>query len=397
MRYDAGMSTASEQVISTIKRTGLLGGLSPRSFLRDYWHKQPLLIRAAVPGFTGILSADELAGLACEEDVQSRLVICQRGRWQVESGPFTESRFARLPRKNWTLLVQGVNEQLAAAAALLQQFDFIPYARLDDLMVSYAPDGGGVGPHYDSYDVFLLQGSGRRLWRTSQQSDLTLVDGAPLKILRHFQTEHEYLLEPGDMLYLPPQVAHWGIAVGECMTYSIGFRAPSAQELATQFLLYLQENIALEGRYADPDLKLPQHPARIGDSMVRQVVAMLRGIRWDQSVVGNFLGSYLTEPKMHVVFDTPPRLAQETFRKCLQQHGLQLALKTQMLFYQDSFFINGERVEADPAWIPCLRQLADQRQLLPQAFIPSVLADQRLLVLLHEWYLAGYVKIMGKT
>src|SRR3990167_5380334 len=240
MRYDAGMKKTLSGNIQKRQHNALLGDITPRQFLTEYWQKKPLLIRAAYPDFTGLLSADELAGLACEEDVQARLVINRQGKWQVENGPFDEARFAKLPKRDWTLLVQGVNHHLPEAATLLQRFDFIPHARLDDLMVSYAPDGGGVGPHFDSYDVFLLQGQGKRLWRIRSEEDLTLVDGAPLRILKNFKTEQEYLLEAGDMLYLPPHVAHWGIAVGDCITYSIGFRAPSAQELATQFLTYMQ-------------------------------------------------------------------------------------------------------------------------------------------------------------
>ena len=373
------------------ERAALLGGITPRQFLRDYWQKQPLLVRGALPGFSGLLSANELAGLACEEDVQSRLVLHVRGQWRLEHGPFAEARFARLPRKNWALLVQSLNHHLPQAAALLQRFDFIPHARLDDLMVSYAPDGGGVGPHFDSYDVFLLQGQGRRVWRVSRQQDLTLVDGAPLRILRHFQTEQEWLLEPGDMLYLPPHVAHWGIAVGDCMTYSIGFRAPSAQELAHQFLAYLQETLQLEGRYADPQLRLQAHPAEIGAPMVRQVTRMLRALRWDRATVADFLGVYLSEPKPHVVFDPPAAMTAGVFRQRLERQGVALALKTQALFHADWFYINGERVALRPDWADCLRQLADHRQLAPGAPLASVLRDDALLALFLGGYRAGYI------
>ncbi|HYD33010.1 MAG TPA: cupin domain-containing protein, partial [Methylophilaceae bacterium] len=201
-------------------RLDLLGGLTAEQFLQEYWQKKPLLIRNAIPDFSGLLRPEELAGLACEEGVQSRLVSQQRNKWRVEEGPFEEERFLKLPARNWTLLVQEVNHHLDEADALLRRFNFIPYARLDDLMVSYAPDEGGVGPHFDSYDVFLLQGQGKRLWRISEQKDLSLIADAPLRILKHFETEQEWLLGPGDMLYLPPHIAHWGIAKGDCMTYS---------------------------------------------------------------------------------------------------------------------------------------------------------------------------------
>lgn len=366
----------------------LLGGLSARQFLKEYWQKKPLLIRGAVPGFSGLLSADELAGMACEDDVQARLILQNDdGQWQLEQGPLAEARFLGLPQANWTLLVQNVNHYLPQAAELLQQFDFIPHARLDDLMVSYAPDGGGVGPHFDSYDVFLLQGQGKRLWRISEQSDLTLVDNAPLRILKHFHTDQEWLLEPGDMLYLPPQVAHWGIAVGDAMTYSIGFRAPAAQELATHFLAYLQEQINVAGIYADPDLKPARHPAKISAAMVRQVAGMLNNISWHKDDVARFLGSYLSEPESHVVFDAPRAVSRASFHKRLLKHGIGLSPQSQMLFHQDCFFLNGETVEVPLPDQALLKRLADRRKLEAGEFASAALVEQ-----LHSWYLAGYCR-----
>ncbi|MEY3747277.1 MAG: hypothetical protein RL194_736 [Pseudomonadota bacterium] len=369
----------------------LLGGISAKQFLKQYWQKKPLLIRQAIPGFKGLLDGNELAGLACEEEVQSRLVRYVRKQWQVENGPFDETRFAGLGKRHWTLLVQGVNHHLPEAAALLQRFKFIPQARLDDLMVSFAPDGGGVGPHFDSYDVFLLQGHGKRLWRISQQKDLTLVDNAPLKILQNFDTEQEYLLEPGDMLYLPPHVAHWGIAVGDCMTYSIGFRAPSAQELATEFLGYLQERISLQGMYADASLSLQKHPAEIGEDMVTRVSAMLKKIRWNKQSVGEFLGVYLTEPKPHIVFESRSKASLGRFGKSVAANGLSLDLKTQALFWGDQFFINGESMAMAPRWQECLRQLADDRALPPGAVSEHLMQDAGFMQCLFDWYVAGYL------
>lgn len=363
-----------------------LGGLTAQQFLSEYWQKKPSLIRQAFPDFADLLMPDELAGLACEEDAQSRLVLQQRGQWKLETGPFAESRFAKLPKKDWTLLVQGVNHFVPEAADLLQQFSFIPTARLDDLMVSYAPDGGGVGPHFDSYDVFLLQGQGKRLWRISDQADRALVKDAPLKILQHFETQQEWLLEAGDMLYLPPQYAHWGIAVGECMTYSIGFRAPAAQELATQFLGYLQENISLDGMYADPDLQLQAHPAQISTQMVSKVGAMLQAITWQNQDVARFLGQCLTEPKPHIVFAPPRQLSFDKFCARLEHDGVCLALTSQMLFYGDTVFINGECVQAESATQALLQQLASAR-FLPPIEAPS----DELARLLYQWHQAGYV------
>lgn len=383
MRYDAGMKKTWGKNL----QKSLLGGISPRKFLEEYWQKKPLLIRAAIPGFAGLLSAEELAGLACEEDVQSRLVTQRQKKWHVEQGPFEEARFLKLPEKDWTLLVQGVNHHLPEASALLQQFSFIPHARLDDLMVSYAPDGGGVGPHFDSYDVFLLQGEGKRLWRVSEQEDLALVDEAALRILENFQTEQEWLLEPGDMLYLPPHIAHWGIAVGECMTYSIGFRAPSTQELVHEFLSFLQERYMPEGMYADPDLELQKHPAKIGTAMLDQVAGMLNNIRWNKADVAEFLGRYLSEPKSHVMFDNPAPVSESVFQKRLEKKGIDLSLKSQMLFYGKHFFMNGEQVELPESSTDLMRQLADERHLGAMSFTDRFLVKQ-----LHEWYLAGYLR-----
>lgn len=383
MRYDAGMKKTWGKNL----QKSLLGGISPRKFLEEHWQKKPLLIRAAIPGFSGLLSAEELAGLACEEEVQSRLVTQRQKKWRVEQGPFEEARFLKLPEKDWTLLVQGVNHHLPEASALLQQFSFIPHARLDDLMVSYAPDGGGVGPHFDSYDVFLLQGEGKRLWRVSEQEDLTLVDGAALRILENFQTEQEWLLEPGDMLYLPPHIAHWGIAVGDCMTYSIGFRAPSTQELVHEFLSFLQERYVPEGMYADPDLELQKHPAKIGTAMLDQVAGMLNNIRWNKADVAEFLGRYLSEPKPHVMFDNPAPVSESVFQKHLEKKGIDLSLKSQMLFHGKHFFMNGEQVELPESSTDLMRQLADERHLGAMSFTDRFLVKQ-----LHEWYLAGYLR-----
>lgn len=363
-----------------------LGGLTAQQFLDEYWQKKPLLIRQAFPGFGEALTPDELAGLACEEDAQSRLVLENRGKWRLENGPFDEERFAHLPKKGWSLLVQGINHFLPEGSDLLRQFNFIPTARLDDLMVSYAPDGGGVGPHFDSYDVFLLQGYGQRLWRVSKQTDMTLVEGAPLRILKHFDMDQEWLLEPGDMLYLPPRLAHWGIAVGACMTWSVGFRAPSAQELGTQFLAHLQETIKLEGMYADPDLHLQKHPAEISAQMIAKVSAMLDAIRWDQTDIAQFLGLYLTEPKPHIVFTTPRRMTIENFDKRQAKAGVSLDLKSQMLLSGKQVFINGESVEVQPEILPLMQTLAEQRILLPVE-VPGAIA------LLHQWHQAGYLHL----
>ena len=378
----------------------LLGGLTPEAFLAEYWQKKPLLIKNAIPDFTGLLSPDELAGLACEDEVQSRIVEYKKGKWHATHGPFDDEAFAKLPEKptadnNWTLLVQSVNHHLPEGAALLQQFDFIPHARLDDLMVSYAPNGGGVGPHFDSYDVFLLQGQGKRLWRISEQTDLSLVDGAPLRILQNFETAHEWLLEAGDMLYLPPHLAHWGIAVSagaiDCMTYSIGFRAPKNQELATEFLGFMQDQLnqdklVLEGIYQDADLNLQDHAAEIGQEMIAKVSANLQKIQWSNEMIAEFLGTYLSEPKADVVFEPNKKMSMRNFSEKLAKVGIALDLKSQMLFSDDNFYLNGEVSKwiGEPANI--LTKLADHRYIET-----SIIQDALLLQQLYDWYIAGYL------
>jgi 50S ribosomal protein L16 3-hydroxylase len=364
----------------------LLGGLNVDRFLRRHWQKKPLLVRQAMAPPAAI-TRDALFELARRDDVESRIVLRRGRQLQVHHGPFTRRALGALPRRNWTLLVQGVNHHLPAAHALLMRFAFIPYARLDDVMVSYAAPGGGVGPHFDSYDVFLLQGTGQRRWETGTQTDLALVDGAPLKILRDFRPDDCSLLEPGDMLYLPPHVAHNGIAVDECITCSIGFRAPDTRELATRFLEFLQDTLAFDGRYADPDLKIQRRPAHIGAPMLRQAAAMLARIRWNTDDVARFLGRHLTEPKANVFFEPPLRpLAPAAFARAARRHGVHLALKSQMLYGNGAIFINSEEHAVSGTAARLLQRLADRR-VLPRGSALTGTARE----LVHQWYCAGYL------
>lgn len=368
--------------------TTLLGGLTVKEFLRDYWQKKPLLIRQAVPGFKGLLGKDDLIKLACRDDAQARLITCQRNIWALRNEPFRPGDFVGLSKKGkWSVLVQGINHFLPKGAELVSRFDFIPHARLDDLMVSYAPKGGGVGPHFDAYDVFLVQGLGQRRWQISTQKDQTLVEGAPLRLLKDFKVEQEWVLEAGDMLYLPPHCAHNGIAEDDCMTYSIGFRTPWYQELAEQFLVYLQDRIEIDGTYADPGLKPQAHPSEIGADMLRQVSQAIHKVQWDDEDVANFLGCYLSEPKQHIYFDAPARpLSADRFGQALQTRGVALDLKTQMLCQGRTVFINGDAHPAGTAAYRTLRELADARKLPAMDKTPREAAD-----LLLQWYRCGYL------
>jgi 50S ribosomal protein L16 3-hydroxylase len=368
----------------------LLNDLTPSEFLSDYWQKKPLLIRSAIPNFKGLLTQNELAGLACEDDVQARIIQLKENKWIVRNGPFDEEDFKKLPKQDWTLLVQSVNHHLPDATSLLALFNFIPNARLDDLMVSYAPNGGGVGAHFDSYDVFLLQGSGKRKWKISSQKDLSLIEDAPLRILKNFKTEEEWVLEAGDILYLPPQIAHWGSAVGDnCMTYSIGFRAPKKTELIYEFLSYLQDNIAVEGLYEDADLKLQAHPAEIHQSMLIKVDAILKKISWNKETIVDFLGLYLTEPKAEVIFSPNRKISVKEFEKKLAKKPIRLDLKSQLLFYQNNFYLNGDRLIVPSALIDCTQKLADHRILDTPNLAKNV--QEKLACILHEAYLAGFL------
>ena len=375
--------------MSALRDGAQLGKFAPRRFLTQHWQKKPLLVRAALSDFNGVLTPVQLLKLACREDARSRIVIRSARRYDAYEGPFQRSFLRRLPARGWSVLVHEVDHFLPAARALLERFSFVPYARLDDLMVSYAVPGGGVGPHCDSYDVFLLQGRGRRRWRISHQRDTALVAKAPLKLLRHFRPQQEWVLEPGDMLYLPPGWAHEGVALDPCMTYSIGFRAPAWQELAIHFLRFLEDRLELEGLYQDPDLRSQRSPARIARSMVQQAARRLEDIRWTGSDVARFLGQYLTEPKAHVFFTPPrPRLPLAAFAERARRRGVSLALRSQMLYFGDMFFINGETVNAKGRSSASLTCLADSRGL------PAVDTTQRgLVALLHQWYGAGYLNL----
>jgi 50S ribosomal protein L16 3-hydroxylase len=367
----------------------LLAGLTPDAFLRRHWQKRPLLARQALPAARALLTREALFRLAARGDVEARLVTHFGRGWEVSHGPFTRRALARLPPRDWTLLVQGVNHVLPQAAALLHEFSFIPYARLDDLMVSYAPPGGGVGPHFDSYDVFLLQLAGTRRWRVSSQKDLALVERAPLRLLRNFRAAREWRLAPGDMLYLPPRCAHEGVAVDHCLTASIGFRAPPAQELGLRFLEFLADHLALAGAYADPGLRATSHPARIGDDLLLKSCRSLARIRWSRRTVLEFLGCHLTEPKAHVSFERPARpIGPGAFARVAAARGVRLDLKTLMLHYGSLVFINGAACAPEPRAAALLRRLADRRRLAPPVRLNAEAARR-----LYQWYRAGYIGI----
>lgn len=373
-----------------------LGKLPVDAFMRRYWQKRPLLVRQAIAALRSPVTRERLFALAAREDVESRLVTAFGGRWQLVHGPFSARRLPSLRRPGWTLLVQGVNLHDEAAGELLARFRFLPDARLDDLMASYATDGGGVGPHVDSYDVFLVQTHGRRRWRIGQQRDLRLVPDLPLAILADFRPTHEWVLEPGDLLYLPPGVAHEGVALGECITCSIGFRAPAWQELVEPWVAALAERARIDGRYRDPQLRPTRRPGRLPAEMRTAALQALGRIRPTARDAARALLAHLSEPKPNVVFDRPARpLDAARFAAAARERGLRLDARTRMLYDGADAAINGECFElADRRSAAMLRALADRRALEGRSLRAL---DSTLLARLHEWYVAGWLHLRRRA
>jgi 50S ribosomal protein L16 3-hydroxylase len=340
----------------------LLGGISPEQFMSQYWQKKPLLIRAAVPDFKPLVEEKALFEMAANDEVESRLVEHTAKGWKLTPGPIDKP--PSMKKKDWTLLVQGVDLHVGAVHALMQQFRFVPDARLDDVMISLAGQLGGVGPHFDSYDVFLLQAAGRRRWQISAQKDLTLVEGAPLKILQNFKPTQEYILEPGDMLYLPPRYAHDGVALDAgCQTYSIGFRAPRAGELARELLHRIAEELA-DGMEDDPKLaKLYEDKAQAATAQPGQLPPALTAFALeavskalaDRTLLEQLIGEYLTDPKPGVYFE------EGSLPKAWQR--IALSPQTRMSYDAKHMFINGQSFRCAGVDAKILRKLADERSL----------------------------------
>ena len=360
----------------------LLGGLTPRQFMKRHWQKKPLLVRGAIAGFEPLVARNDLFALAARDDVESRLIAQAQGTWTMRRGPVARRALPPLSRPGWTLLVQGMDLLEERAHALLRQFSFVPHARLDDVMVSYATDGGGVGPHFDSYDVFLLQAQGRRRWRIGRQDDLRLRDDVPLKVLANFEPEEEYVLEPGDMLYLPPRYAHDGVAQGECQTYSIGFRAPARGELAQELLHRIAEgaaDAAGETLYADPKQDASQAPGEVPQALAKFAADAVRAALGEPLALERALGEYLTEPKASVWFE--PGVAR------LASKGLALDRRTRMMYDGKHVFINGDSYRASGRDATLMRALADRRSLGAQEVAKASAGAKSLLL---SWCEAGW-------
>ena len=378
----------------------LLGGLTPKAFLADYWQKKPLLIRNAIPGFSSPIDPDELAGLACEDEVESRLILERDGPhpWALEHGPFAEHRFADLPESHWTLLVQECNKYVPELAALMDRFNFIPSWRVDDVMVSYAPDQGTVGPHTDQYDVFLLQGLGKRRWQISTEpveKENRLPD-LELSIMRDFEPTEEWILEPGDMLYLPPGMAHHGVAMEECMTLSIGFRAPAFADIITGFIDSVASTLGDEQRYTDPDLPLQQHPGEISQQSLHQVRDIIRAAIGDDTAIDSWFGRFVTEPKSGEPVNEPEQtLSAEQFLAQFREIGQLKRSEYAHFAYikQDDtniLFINGQEYPLTDKLASAAPLFCDQRQH-SYTELSDRLTESDFTSLLTELYNAGYV------
>lgn len=361
--------------------TPLLGGLSPEQFMRRYWQKKPLLIRQAIPGFEPLLSRAALFELAGQDTVESRLIEHKDKGWKLRHGPFARQAFPPFSRPTWTLLVQSVDTHVQSAHELLQRFRFVPDARLDDLMISWASQGGGVGPHYDSYDVFLLQASGQRRWRIGRQKDLSLQPDVPLKILSHFEPEEEFVLNPGDMLYLPPKWAHDGIAeTADCMTYSVGFRVPQRGGLAGELVQRMAEAWEDETLYRDPQQLATDRPGAIPGALVEFAVDGLQRLLADRRSLACALGEVMTEPKPRAWFDQPN--TDWTLGAVVLDRG------SRMMYDAQHVFINGESFLAGGADARLMRELANHRRLSAKQVFK---ASNQALALMAQWFDFGWI------
>lgn len=363
------------------RKLPLLGGLSPVTFMKRHWQKRPLLVRQAWPGVQPPVSRAALFDLAAQDDVESRLVQCRDERWSLRRGPLPRRALPPLSRPGWTMLVQGLDLHVQAAHEMLQRFRFIPDARLDDLMVSWASADGGVGPHLDAYDVFLLQVQGRRRWSVGRVGQPRWVADAPLKRLANFEPEQEWVLEPGDMLYLPPDWGHDGVAVGgDCMTCSVGFRVPEADELARDLLVRLCEEGGSPARlYRDPAQTATAQPAAVPAALQAFASAAVKAKLGEPRWLARALGEALSEPKPQVWFEGPG--------KARGSNGVRLSPRTKMLHDAHHVFINGEAFEAAGKDARLMRSLADERAL-SAADVASLSLQAR--ALLDEWIGSGW-------
>jgi 50S ribosomal protein L16 3-hydroxylase len=375
------------------RKNHILGKISVDVFLKKYWQKKPLLIRDAIKNFKSPITEKDLFRIAQNENVISRLIKFKRDIWQVKYGPFKKSDLPKKINTSWTMLVQNINHHVPFAESFLNLFKFIPYARLDDLMVSFATKKGSVGPHFDSYDVFLFQAKGEREWKISEQKKFSLDKKSAIKIITNFKAKNTWVLKPGDLLYLPPNVGHWGISQSnDCLTYSIGFRAPGTFEIQSKFLDFIQDNLITikNDLYKDPNLNLQKNPAEINSNMMKKIHHIINRLRWNTNSINTFIGQLLTEPIEGAIFETSKSMTLEIFKKDLVRKPLKLNPKTRMLFIKNNFYINGEIIETDKKSIMYLKQLANDREVSIKS--PLSKKDLNALgIVLRPLYLSGFI------
>jgi 50S ribosomal protein L16 3-hydroxylase len=369
--------------------------MSRADFLKQYWQKKPLLIKQAFPNYQSLISPEELAGLACEEGIESRILQEheQTGAWQLRYGPFTEKDFTSLPKSHWSLLVQAVNHHIPELNNLLNEFDFVPDWRVDDIMISYAPIHGSVGPHLDNYDVFLLQAQGRRHWHINEHdyTEDDFIEGLELKLLSDFKSAQDWILEPGDMLYLPPGVAHHGIALDDCLTYSIGFRAPSQKELLSAYTVNFND-VAKDQYYTDPHLELQDSPGEIKTEHIRAMREMIVSAITDEADFASWFGRFITED-MHHYETEQHELTRHDFSQQFKQAGhLNRQGNIRFSYIEDvnklRFFYAGNELDCTPDQLHLVRYLCSAHKLEYQTILKLANEDS-VLALLHSLYQEG--------
>lgn len=360
-------------MIKPNKPIKVLGGLTAEEFFAEYWQKKPLFVKNAFKDFVDPMSPDEVAGLSCEEDVPSRFVF-EEQNWKLKCGPFSEKDFSNLPDKKWVLLLNDVEKFLPQMRVLSDPFKFIPEWRMDDLQVSYAVDEGTVGAHWDDYDVFLIQGMGKKHWKISYDavSENDFVEGVPIRLIGKFNAHEEWIVEPGDLLYLPPRVGHFGVAIGECMTWSVGFRAPKHREMIHDFVEDLIQFTAEDARFTDPDLQSREFSSELNDDDIDRVMKVIEeGLSSNRDLVADWFGRFMSESKE----GQEPEELEEFFLADdvmgLLEEGADIErLPSVSFFYRETLdgvilYANGECFELEKEYKKFIQYLCENRQYSP--------------------------------
>ena len=380
--------------------TNPLGDISRETFMEEYWQKKPVLIRQAFPDFKSPITPDELAGLACEEEVNSRIVMEKDGEhpWFPMFGPMSDEIYASMPKTHWTLVVNDLEKYLPELSWIIDRFRFIPEWRLDDLMISYAADQGSVGPHIDLYDVFILQGMGKRHWQINSQevTEENQIKETPLRIQKEFQSEEEWIIEPGDMLYLPPGVSHHGISLGESLSYSIGFRATSHADLVNEFIGHITQNLSPQLTYQDPDQRIQEHSNEIKQDALERVTEIFKQyLKPDHPELQRWFGCYMSDTKTNVVTEPEDEVNSIEELKELSNSGtLNRHPASRFAFAQNLdntlLFIDGEDYEVNPDFA---KALCKQRQIELDEL--AAIADKDELQLMVDLYNGGKIYLKG--